>query len=398
MCQTLIKLNLSRLWCYLLVLASFVSISAHSNQAAQTTLQASDKEWQQTLKQAQGKSVYLYAWGGSKPVNDYLRWATREIAKQYRIKLVHVKVTDPGEAVSRLKAENGRTSAIDLTWVNGENFAYLKQHKLLLGDLWRSIPNTAFLAVDSLPISTDFGEPMDGFEVPWGIGQFNLIAESSIYPEPRVTADSLLAIAKKHPKSMTYPRPPEFHGSTFLKQLLVSLTKADERLYIAATQPAQDEILPLLWQYLDQLHPYLWQQGTAFPSSSAEQFLSYQQQNLSMAVSFNPNQLVKEQSTQQISKSSVRRYFADGAITNSHNLAIPKFAPNPQAAKVVINFMLSEVAQKKKLEGGWGDLSVITSLVDTSTSIPAHSELHSSWQLIIEDTWQQRYGDRKTHV
>jgi putative thiamine transport system substrate-binding protein len=376
--------------CFLL----FFVATANAKQAlkAVATVDENSAQWQQTLKAATGQSVYLYAWGGSKAVNEYLRWATREIAQQYRIKLIHVKVTDPSEPVSRLKAENGRTSAIDLMWVNGENFAYLKQQGFLLGNLWSAIPNATFLAVDSLPITVDFGEPMDGFEVPWGIGQFNLIAENGVFQPPQVSAKSLLDIAKKKPKTVTYPRPPEFHGTTFLKQLLVNLTDADPRLYKSSTKQAQDELLPVLWQYLDQLHPYLWQQGKAFPSSAAEQLLLYQQKTLSMAVSFNPNQWQKEKSTQQISESSVRRYFADGAITNSHNLAIPKSAPSPDAAKVVINFMLSEKAQQEKFFGVWGDPSVITSLFDEKATLPAHSELHSSCHVLIEDAWQQRYG------
>ena len=356
------------------------------------TVDENSSQWQQTLNAAKGQSVYFYAWGGSKAVNEYLRWATREIAQQYGIRLIHVKVTDPSEPVSRLKAENGRTSAIDLMWVNGENFAYLKQRGFLLGNLWSAIPNAAFLAVDSLPITFDFGEPMDGFEVPWGIGQFNLIAESEVFQTPQVSAQSLLDIAKKHPKTVTYPRPPEFHGTTFLKQLLVDLTDTDTRLYQLATEQAQEELLPVLWQYIDQLHPHLWQQGKAFPSSAAEQLLLYQQKILSMAVSFNPNQWLKEKNTQELSESSVRRYFTDGAITNSHNLAIPKSAPSSDAAKVVINFMLSEKAQQEKFTGVWGDPSVITSLFDETATMPAHPELHSSWHVLIEDAWQQQYG------
>jgi len=356
------------------------------------TVDENSSQWQQTLNAAKGQSVYFYAWGGSKAVNEYLRWATREIAQQYGIRLIHVKVTDPSEPVSRLKAENGRTSAIDLMWVNGENFAYLKQRGFLLGNLWSAIPNAAFLAVDSLPITFDFGESMDGFEVPWGIGQFNLIAESGVFQTPQVSAQSLLDIAKKHPKTVTYPRPPEFHGTTFLKQLLVDLTDTDTRLYQLATEQAQEELLPVLWQYIDQLHPHLWQQGKAFPSSAAEQLLLYQQKILSMAVSFNPNQWLKEKNTQELSESSVRRYFTDGAITNSHNLAIPKSAPSSDAAKVVINFMLSEKAQQEKFTGVWGDPSVITFLLDKKATMPAHPELHSSWHVIIEDAWQQQYG------
>lgn len=388
----MISLRFSRQIASYILLACLSLPSAIAANSPITTIEAGSAAWQQTLQAAKGKSVYLYAWGGSKAVNEYLRWAKREVAKQYGVKLIHVKVTDPGEAVSRLKAENGRTSAIDLTWVNGENFAYLKQHHHLLGNLWSSIPNVANLATDDLPITVDFGEPMDGYEVPWGIGQFNIIAEEAVFSNAQFSANNLLTIAKNNPQTVTYPRPPEFHGSTFLKQLLVNLTQQDKRLYVAVTLQAQQELLPKLWAYLDQLHPHLWQQGKAFPTSSAEQFLLYQQKTLSMAVSFNPNQWLKEKAMSQISDSSVRRSFIDGAITNSHNLAIPKFAPNPEAAKVVINFMLSELAQKKKFEGEWGDPSVLKSFFNSRSSLSSHAEPHSSWQLILEDSWQQRYG------
>lgn len=369
-----------------------VSVNANNLLKPAESIQENSPQWQQTLKAAKGQTVYFYAWGGSKAVNDYIRWATREIAKEYKIKLKHVKVTDPSEPVSRLTAENGRPSAIDLTWVNGENFAYLKQQGFLLGGLWASIPNVANLATDKLPITVDFGEPMDGFEVPWGIGQFNLIVEQAVYPQTQISAKSLLDIAQKKPQKMTYPRPPEFHGTTFLKQLLVDLSDADPRLYQLAAAEAKQQLLPLLTNYLDKLHPHLWQQGQAFPSSAAEQLLLYQQNNLNMAVSFNPNQWLKEKSTQQISQSSVRRHFTQGAITNSHNLAIPKTAPNAQAAQVVINFMLSEQAQKEKFVGGWGDPSVISQLFDEKATMPAQPELHSSWHVVLEETWQQRYG------
>ena len=130
MISPLSKSLISRLvLCFLL----FFMATVNANQASKSvvTVEENSTQWQQTLKAAKGQSVYFYAWGGSKAVNEYLRWATREIAQQYRIRLIHVKVTDPSEPVSRLKAENGRSSAIDLMWVNGENFAYLKQQDFL---------------------------------------------------------------------------------------------------------------------------------------------------------------------------------------------------------------------------------------------------------------------------
>jgi putative thiamine transport system substrate-binding protein len=359
---------------------------------AQDVLTEDSATWQSVLNKAEGQHVYFYAWGGSKPVNDYLRWASKELASRYKIRLKHVKVADISEAVKRLKVENGRNSAIDLLWINGENFSYLKEQDLLLASLWSSIPNAALLASDELPLQSDFGIAIDGYEVPWGVGQFNIIANAKVFDKADITPESLLHAAKQRPGKITYPRPPGFHGTTFLKQLMLELSNNDERLFKAATPQAQQVLLPVLWEYLDQLHPYTWQGGKAFPSSNTEQLLLYQQQQVSIAVSFNPNQMAKEQAESTIPNDAQRLYFSQGAITNSHNLAIPKGAQNADAAKVVIHFLLSELAQTKKLQGTWGDPSVISHLVNKDTSLPSQQELHSSWQTILEDAWQKRYG------
>ncbi|MFA3789910.1 ABC transporter substrate-binding protein [Aliiglaciecola sp. SL4] len=366
---------------------------------------ANSPQWQKTLNEAKGDTVYFYAWGGSKPVNDYLRWAAREIASRYKVRLRHVKVADISEAVSRLKAESGNKSAIDLLWINGENFSFLKQQELLLGNLWTGIPNAALLATQALSLENDFGVPIDGYEVPWGVGQFNIIASNNLLvnnsplatnnletQNRKVTPESILQTAKQHPGRLSYPRPPEFHGTTFLKQLLVALSDNDARLFAYASPEAQATLLPLLWDYLDQLHPLIWQQGRAFPSSNTEQLSLVQQKTLDLTVSFNPNQLIKEQKEQRLPLSAQRLYFSQGAITNSHNLAIPKGAQSPAAAKVVINFLLSEQAQQQKLQGSWGDPTVITPLLDPASTLPSQQELHSSWQQVIEEQWQQKYG------
>lgn len=359
--------------------------------ASVNEMQGSEK-WQQTVSKAGGQTVYFYAWGGSKPVNDYLRWASKQLLQQYGVKLRHVKVADISEAVSRLKAESGRKSAIDMVWINGENFAFLKQNNLLLGNLWSQLPNAKLLAIDSLPLTSDFGVEIDQYELPWGVGQFNLIADKRISNSESLTPEQLLAIAQQYPQKLSYPRPPEFHGSTFLKQLLVALNKQDKRLYEPVSEQAKTALLPEFWAYLDKLHPLLWQRGKAFPSSSSEQMNLYQQQQLLMTVSFNPNQMDKELAANNVSVDSRRFHFNSGAITNSHNLAIPKGAQSSEGAKVVINFLLSPLAQKRKLQGDWGDPTVIAPLLDAKSILPAQQELHSSWQQVIEDAWQQKYG------
>lgn len=92
---------------------------------------ADNPQWQQTLEEAKGQTVYFNAWGGSPEINAYLVWAGQELAREYQVKLVQVKVDDIAQSVSQLLANKqaGKRSGgpIDLLWVNGENFKALKE-------------------------------------------------------------------------------------------------------------------------------------------------------------------------------------------------------------------------------------------------------------------------------
>ncbi|MGL5325905.1 MAG: ABC transporter substrate-binding protein, partial [Aeromonas sp.] len=75
-----LKQRLSTLLCALPLLASG------------TLLANPDDNWQQTLEEAKGQTVYFNAWGGSPEINAYLVWAGQELARDYQVKLVQVKV------------------------------------------------------------------------------------------------------------------------------------------------------------------------------------------------------------------------------------------------------------------------------------------------------------------
>ena len=100
-----------------------------------TTSSASADGFVQLEKAAKGQTVYFNAWGGDAKINSYIKWAGDILSDRHDIKLVHVKLTDTASAVSRILAEKaaGRLDggAIDLLWVNGENFAAMKRAGLL---------------------------------------------------------------------------------------------------------------------------------------------------------------------------------------------------------------------------------------------------------------------------
>lgn len=190
--------------------------------------------WQQTLTQAKGETVYFNAWGGSQEINDYLLWANTQLQQRYGVTLKQVKVTDIAETTQRLLAEKtaGKNSggSVDMVWINGENFRSMKHNGLLYGPFTQQLPNWKYVD-KSLPIDKDFSEPTQGLEAPWGVGQLVFIYDPETLKNPPKSFKALLALAQQHPGKISYPKPPEFHGTGFLKAALLELT-TDKKAYI----------------------------------------------------------------------------------------------------------------------------------------------------------------------
>ena len=372
-----------------------------------TPLHAGEKEWQQTLQQAEGQTVYFNAWGGSPEINAYLLWAGQELKRQYKVTLVQVKVDDIAQSVSQLLANKraGKTNKgpIDLLWVNGENFKALKEQGLLGAPFSPSLPNMA-LVDRRLPVTEDFTLPVDGLEAPWGIGQLNLMVNGDEVGTPPTSAAALLDWAKAHPGRFTYPKPPQFHGSSFLKQILLELTADPAPLYREATDAEFARLSAPLWVWLDALHPALWRKGRLFPTSAAETKQLLDDNELAMAISFNPGEAQSSVQNGTLPPTVRAVAMSKGALTNSHFLAIPFNASARAGAMVAANFLLSPAAQTRKADPAfWGDPSVLDpARLGAEAQQPASAgpqlrfkavaEPHPSWQLRLEAAWAERYG------
>ena len=108
------------------------------------------------LAEAKGETVYFHAWGGEPRINDYIAWAGAEVMDRFGVRVVHVKVSDTAEVVSRVLTEKaaGREEggAVDLVWINGENFAAMKKQGLLQPAAWATkLPNYRYVDVENKP-------------------------------------------------------------------------------------------------------------------------------------------------------------------------------------------------------------------------------------------------------
>lgn len=388
-----------------LLLGAAISL-ATSLIPAQASTEAAGDTWQQTVAKAQGQTVYFNAWGGSQEINDYLRWAGRQLQAQYGVTLKHVKVADIAETTQRLLAEKtaGKNSggSVDMVWINGENFRSMKQSGLLYGPFTEQLPNWEYVD-KSLPIDEDFTEPTNGLEAPWGVGQLVFIHDKQTLNNPPQNFSELLSLAKAFPGKVSYPQPPEFHGSSFLKAALIELTDNREALYQPLDSKKDkakfDQVTAPLWQYLDQLHPVSWQQGKRFPSGTSETIQLLDDKQLLLAITFNPNAARAAIEHGNLVETAHTYAFNQGALSNIHFLAVPWNASAKEGALVAINFLMSPEAQVRKADSSvWGDPSVLkhSALAEGGAqgfslfkSIP---EPHPSWLTALELEWQKRYG------
>jgi putative thiamine transport system substrate-binding protein len=363
---------------------------------------------------ARGQTVYFNAWGGSDQTNAFILWVAGEVRERFGVQLQHVKLTDTAEAVRRVRTERdaGKRSGgtVDMIWINGENFLAMKRENMLFGPFAESLPNFAWVDTQGKPTTRlDFAEPTDGLEAPWGMAQFTFFSDSARLAKPPSSMAELAAFAKANPGRVSYPRPPQFLGTTFLKQALVDAATDRSALYKPMNQEAFNRLSAPLWQYLDALHPHLWRQGKAFPATPAAMRQMVADGELWIGMTFNPNEAANEIAAKRLGANFKSWQLSGGTIGNTHFLAIPFNANAKEGAQAVINFMMSPAAQARKAAlNVWGDPTVLAldklSAADrarftgaavpgqVTQSAPVIPEPHGSWVEPLEREWAKRYG------
>jgi len=377
-------------------------------------------DWEGVTETADGQTVYFNAWGGSEQINDYIAWAGDTLKERHGINLVHVKLDDTANAVSTVVAEAaaGRTAngSIDLIWINGENFASMKEQQLLLAPDWvTQLPNWQFVDFETKPtVTVDFTIPTDGLEAPWGMAKLVFFHDSA-----RTSADTLpdsakdlLAWSKDSPGRFTYPQPPNFIGSSFLKQVLIETTENPQVLQAPVVDADFEAVTAPLFAYLDELHPNLWRSARAFPKDYPSMTQLLADGELEVTFAFNPSE-ASNAIANQLLPDTVRSFtFSEGTLSNTHFLTVPFNANSKEAALVTANFLMSPEAQLRKQDVEiWGDPTVLAmdklrpedrdafAALDLGVATltpdqlgPSLLEPHASWMGRIETEWSKRYG------
>jgi putative thiamine transport system substrate-binding protein len=398
-----------------LLQAAVPMLAGASAPSAAWARSAESPAWRALLAQAKGQSVYFNAWAGAPAINAYIQWAAAQLAQRFGITLVHVKISDAAEMVQRVRNEKaaGKTEgSVDMAWINGENFLAMKREGLLKGPFAEQLPAYTGVDTEGKPTTRiDFSEPVQGMEAPWGMAQLTFMVDGArVSAAPRSLA-AWLDFAARHAGRLSYPRPPDFHGTTWLKQMLLDLNPGAARaaLYQLHTPAAFEACTAALWKTLDAVHPHLWRQGRQFPLSAAAQRQMMADGELLWALTFNPNEAANEIAAGRMAASVQSYQFDGGTLGNTHFLAIPFNTRAYAGAQVSINFLLSPEAQARKADiRVWGDPTVLAVQAlppaqraffqsapvpgQLARSAPALPEPHASWVEPLQTQWQRRYG------
>ncbi len=377
-------------------------------------------KWDAVLEDARGETVYWNAWGGSENINAYIEWAGSEIESRYGVKLVHVKLDDTAHAVAKVVGEKAagknEGGSVDLIWINGENFASMKRQGLLFLPGWaEKLPNWRYVDIANKPtIRTDFTIPVEGLESPWGMGKLVFFHDSARTDPASMPKDArgLLEWAKANPGRFSYPQPPDFIGSSFLKQVLSELVEDRSVLLKPVDEASFDEITAPLFAYLDELHPLMWRSGRAYPQNYPAMKQHLADGEVEIIFAFNPAEASSAIANGEL-PDTVRSFtFPGGTLSNTHFVAIPYNAASKAGALVLANFLISPEAQARKQDPKiWGDPTVldVASLEGNDRALfdaldlgiatlkpeelgPAIDEPHPTWMDRLETEWKMRYG------
>jgi putative thiamine transport system substrate-binding protein len=374
-------------------------------------------DWGAVTEEARGQTVYWNAWGGSDTINSFIDWIGMRVNEEYGVTLEHVKLSDTAEAVSRVLAEKtagkDEGGAVDMIWINGENFAAMKRQDLLFGPWAEAMPSWANVDVAGKPaVISDFTVPTDGLEAPWGMAQVVCYYDTARLEIPPKTMADLAAWAAENPGRFTYPQPPNFLGGTFLKQALIEFVPDASVLQSPVDAANYDATTADLWAFLDELTPNLWRSGRAYPQNESRQIQLMADGEIDLAISFNPNEASNAIANFEL-QDTVRTYVMDaGSIGNASFVAIPYNANAKAGAMVVANFMMSPEAQAMMQDPnvwGLGTVLDLTKLSDEDrarfdalelgvATLPPEElgatlpEPHPSWMVRLEEDWTDRFG------
>lgn len=376
---------------------------------------AQTNDWSAIEAKARDQTVYFNAWSGDPQTNGFLDWVAREATSRHGVDLVHVKLTDTAEAVTRVLADKtaGRTNggSVDLIWINGPNFVAMKDQGLLT-PFATSLPNWRIVDQHKPSNLVDFTVPTSGLESPWRLAQVVFVYEEARTPLAGLpkSAPAMLDWAEAHPGRLTHPNVRNFLGATFFKQALVGFVGDRSVLQQPATDANFAAVTAPLWTWYDRLRPRLWHGGRDFPETGAALLQLFADGEIDTAISFNPAEAANGITNGTLPRTARVYVLEGGTIGNTSFVAIPFDAAHKEGAMVIANLLLAPDVQARAQDPAvMGSFTVLDlgtldppqralfERTGDAVGMPSNAQLgtpllepHPSWMTRITAEWERR--------
>lgn len=384
--------------------------SAPANEAVQDDL--ADQPWEDVVEQAKGQEVSLWMWGGDPQGNAYVDDVLIPAAAQEGVTLRRVPVASTQDALTRVLSERQAGTEdgdVDLVWVNGDNFSAGQQAGAWLCGWTDQLPNMAFTDPDDELLTNDFGNVVDGCEAPWHKAQFAFVYDEERVPNPPTSLEGILEWASENPGRFTYPAPPDFTGSVFLRQALYSSAGGAEEVPLEFDQDSYDKLSPALFERLQEVEPDLWREGETYPRDSVALDQLFIDGEVDFTMTYGPATLTQLVENGTFPQTTRVLQLNEGTVGNASFLAMPSSSGQQAGAKVVANLALSPEQQALKADPEvWGQFTVLDAdLLDDEGSalfdaipdspvVPSYAELSEGadpelsveWVPALDEGWR----------
>ena len=370
-------------------------------------------DWDEVVAAAEGQTVKLWMYGGDEQGNAYVNDVLVPAAAELGVTLEQVPIADTPDALNRILSEvqagevNGE---VDLVWVNGNNFGTGKEAGAWECGWTSMLPNMALTDPADPLLLDDFGTPVDGCEVPWHKAQFTFVYNSETVTDVPSTLDELLDWARANPGRFTYPAPPDFTGSVFVREVLYSVSGGYENVPLAFSQDDFDALTPALYGELQDLEASLWRGGETYPQSSTELDQLFADGEVDFTMTYGPATLTELVANGTYPAGTKVLTLDEGTVGNASFLGLASTSGSKAGAMVVANLALSAEQQAAKAQPDvWGQFTVLDldqlsdkqralfEALPESPVVPtydvlsenANPELAAAWVTPIDEGWRQ---------
>jgi putative spermidine/putrescine transport system substrate-binding protein len=349
-----------------------LSACGSSGTASPTTVAAPASEvpedFASVLAAAKGQTVDWYMYGGDDRLNGYVNGYVKDRLAELGITLNQVKINDTAEAVNKVLGEKSAGKddggSVDLIWINGENFATLKQADAVHCGYVELLPSAQYVDLAGPGLATDFGTPVEGCEVPWQQTTSSLVYDSTALTEADTgSVEALFGWAQENPGRFAYPAPPDFTGSMAVRTFLFDTAGGPEQFLAAFDERAYSAAAAQLWERLNALEPSLWRQGSTYPTDQGEVQALFAGDEIDAYLTYGSSAIGGLVDKGELPDSTRSAVFDTGNLGNYSFTAIPYNAGDKEAAMVLADLLLSPEAA---LVNAGPDGAGFTSAIDLS--------------------------------